>query len=84
MEVLEKKRSRIDFLDKKIVEALIERFSVVLEIKQVKKELNLPIENIDREKRIISMIESIVNKEYVDEVTEVYQTIFKVSKDLQK
>ncbi len=84
MEDLTKKRFRIDYLDKQIVEHLIERFEIVEEIKEIKKCNNLEISDRSREEEILAMISSICEDKYCSSIQEVYELIFKVCKDLQK
>ncbi len=84
MEELVKKRFRIDYLDKQIVEYLIERFEIVQEIREIKKKNDLKISDRNREEDILAMISSICEDKYCESVQEIYELIFKVSKDMQR
>ena len=49
---LQKKRNKIDSLDKKLLQVLAQRFSVVSEISRIKKKMNWPIIQAGRKRQI--------------------------------
>lgn len=53
MERLYELRGRIDEIDKQIIELLEERIKVAKEIGKIKKELNLPIKDEEREREVL-------------------------------
>lgn len=53
MERLYELRGRIDEIDKQIIELLEERIKVGKEIGKIKKELNLPIKDEEREREVL-------------------------------
>jgi chorismate mutase/prephenate dehydratase len=58
MENLEKYRNLIDKVDKKIIDCIIERYSYVKEIGEIKKSNNLPIYVPEREKALLEKLEN--------------------------
>lgn len=74
-------RKQIDAIDKKLMSLLEERFKLVKKIGQFKQEQNLPIENIAREEEILLQAKKYL---YEEEITNVYQQIFLLSKNIQK
>ncbi len=75
-------RKKIDSIDKKLILLLSKRFKNVEEIGRIKKANSLEVEDIKREKEIEKRIKK--NEKYTREILEVYRTIFKESKKLQK
>jgi chorismate mutase len=60
MENLEKYRNLIDKVDKKIIDCIIERYSYVKEIGEIKKSNNLPIYVPEREKALLEKLDQLV------------------------
>ena len=54
MERIHELRERIDKIDKEILELLEERLSLVKEIGETKKELDIPITDSDREQVVLA------------------------------
>jgi len=71
----------IDKIDKELSYLLEKRFEAVLEISKIKKELNIPIENKEREKEVISNFK--VGR-FKKEKEEVIKKIIEESKKLQE
>ncbi|MDR0423073.1 MAG: chorismate mutase [Rickettsiales bacterium] len=67
---LDELRKKIDVCDKKIVEALVERFEIVGKIGEYKKQNNIPIVNKDREKIVIDKVKSLSENRIPDVVIE--------------
>ena len=84
MEKLEELRKRIDGVDEQICALLKERFDLVKEVGEAKKNLGVNVENKDREQEIIEAVRNRLPEELKDYAEEIYRTIIKVSKEYQK
>jgi chorismate mutase len=75
MTTLEKLRGEVDTIDDEIASLLDKRLQVGKAIIDAKKSKNLPIEDLDREKEIVSRV---VKNSRVDEalINEIYFNIF--------
>lgn len=80
---LEEIRQRIDDVDERICALLAERFNLVKEVAQAKKESGAQVENKDREREVIERIRANMPDELKDYAEEIYRTIFETSKDYQ-
>ncbi len=74
MERLYELRGRIDEIDKQIIELLEERIRVAKEIGKIKKELNLPIKDEEREREVLKRAERF---------GEIFEKIVEVCRDEQ-
>jgi chorismate mutase len=82
---MEELRKKIDICDKKIENALIERFEIVGEIGKYKKQNNLPIVNKDREKIVFEKIKKVTNNKIPDDlIVDIYKTIISCAVKLEK
>lgn len=81
---LKDKRTLLDEVDKKITLLLNERFLIIEKIKEIKEELSLEVLDHKREKEVIENNIKYVNEKYTKSFLEIYNTILKVSKDIQK
>jgi len=78
-------RNKIDETDDSIVKLLMERFAVVKEIAEYKKERGLDIFQQARETEIMKKIaDKIDNEEYRDYILKIYSEILDASKSLQR
>lgn len=77
-------RNEIDVLDKQIAKLLNERFILVEKIKKVKVQSTFEIEDKQREFDIITNNLKYINSNFKEHFKNVYEMIFKVSKDIQK
>lgn len=78
---LEELRDEIDVIDSEIVKLLVERMSVVLQIKEEKKNQKFPIEDLNREEKVLRNFQSInLNKNFIKDL---YDVIFFYSKQEQ-
>ena len=84
MEKLEELRKRIDGVDEQICALLKERFDLVKEVGEAKKNLGVNVENKDREQEVIEAVRNRLPEELKDYAEEIYRTIIKVSKEYQK
>lgn len=81
---LNETRKIIDDIDKKIAILLNERFNIVKEIKQIKEKQNIEIFDLKREQEVINNNKVYILNEFQEQFIEIYQTIIKVSKEIQK
>ena len=85
MEELKKLRDQIEKLDEEIVTLLEKRFNLSLEVGKLKKEYNLPILDLKREKELsLNNASKLKNKEFVESYLNIFKTILEESKKLQK
>lgn len=75
-------RGEIDSIDREILYLLKKRFEISKQIGEIKKKLNLPLTNIDRENKLI---ENLSNFKYLteDEIKRIWSVIFEISKEKQ-
>lgn len=81
MKKLEDLRKEIDEIDRELVSAFQQRMDLQVEIAQLKKREDLPVESKSREEEILKKWEE---KKYFSEIKTLYETIFTISKDFQK
>lgn len=77
-------RSRIDAIDKEIVEKLEERMRTVEDIAHYKKENNLPVLDALREREKIDQITDLASEDMASYTRILYNTIMEMSKDHQR
>tara|TARA_B100001175_G_C19500580_1_gene637845 strand:+ start:1377 stop:1649 length:273 start_codon:yes stop_codon:yes gene_type:complete len=78
-------RNKIDQIDKNIFDLLDKRFSICKEIGKLKLLNKVNIDDPDRENQIIDTINSIMDGRVTkDEIKEVFEPIFNISKKKQK
>ncbi len=74
-------RERLNQLDDQLMRLLDERFSLMGEVAKAKKAQNVPLTDPKREALILQKTEPYP---HANEIREVYQSIFKEAKKLQK
>ncbi len=78
-------RNQIDSLDEQLVKLLKDRLKLALHLAQLKHKLQIPIEDRTREKDILDRVAKHAdNPEIAKAIQDVYQSIFEVSRDIQK
>lgn len=79
---MEELRNKIDQIDNKILKLLEQRFKICKKIGDYKKQNNLPIQYLQREKEIITTKTNMtnLNKTFIKEL---FELIFKESKKIQ-
>ena len=83
--MLEKQRAEIDAIDREIVALFERRMQVVVEVARIKKENGIAILDANREKEVITKVQSYLKDATLkEELAEAYETLMKVSKDYQK
>lgn len=65
MDTLAQLRTKIDDIDNHLVEVLVERFSVVMDIWRYKKQHNLPALDEERQRNMLEKIISLWNKKWL-------------------
>ena len=81
MDKLLKSRNRIDQIDTQIMELLDERYSLSIEIGNIKKESNAPVLDSNREQIILDKTSQLSHSLAIKNV---YKSIMKESKNLQR
>jgi len=82
--MLNKYRKKIDKIDKKLIKLFEKRMDVVKSLGEYKKENNLEIIDIEREKEILKNRVMLTKKaEYKEYTLEFFESLMKVSKKLQ-
>jgi len=86
METLINLRNKIDDIDTAIIRLLDERLLVCNEVGQFKKCNNVPLTHTDRENQIIDRLSNLADLKTLNrnEISSLYEIIFKISKIKQK
>ena len=78
-------REKIDRLDDQLIDIIVERLSLTLDIGQIKEEINLNITDNNREQEIINrMTQRLNGRLNPKEIEKIFNLIFQISKKLQK
>ena len=78
-------REKIDRLDDQLIDIIVERLSLTLDIGEIKKEINLNITDNNREQEIINrMTQRLKGRLNPKEIEKIFNLIFQISKKLQK
>lgn len=80
---LNEQRKKIDSIDEQIATLFNERFKVVSEIKEIKKQASMDITQQDREEEIISKNQTFVDLEYRAYFIDFYKHLISLSKAYQ-
>jgi len=81
---LDELRNKIDEIDEELIKKLEERFDVVMQIGEYKKEKGLPIVDHDRELAKYDRIESLSTPLFAEFNRTVFAEIIEVSKEFQE
>lgn len=85
MDQLDKYRNEIDVIDEEIIKLLDKRFQLSMQVKEYKDQRDIPVLDQKRETYIKEKILSYRgSQQVVEQILEVYSTILKSSKLLQK
>ncbi|MCQ2547875.1 MAG: chorismate mutase [Clostridia bacterium] len=76
-------RNRIDEIDDEILELFEKRMELCREIGEVKAKDSLPLENLKREREIITSMREKADSDLADYVEELFEKIFHLSKEYQ-
>jgi len=82
---IEEARKEIDKIDDNIIELLAKRKNLIKEIASIKKELNKPIIDKEREQEIMERLKKISKEKELDEnfISSIYEIIVKNSRNEQ-
>lgn len=81
MKKLEELRNKIDVIDSEIIALLNDRLALVLQIKKAKKNLNIPVEDLNRELEVLQNLQSgNLEQKFIKDL---YDVIFAYSKEIQ-
>lgn len=83
MDKLKSLRNKIDSIDEQIAKLYSERLTCSEEIGKIKKEYQLPILNLEREKEVIENSSSFVKEKYRDSYKKIIKLIIEESKKFQ-
>ena len=82
---IEKLRKEIDEVDQKLMNLLLERFSITKKIGQVKTSNSIIIDDNDRENNIINHLSNKANNDLrKEDIADIFKLMFNISKNLQK
>lgn len=85
MEDLKQFRDKIDEIDRQLVALFEERMEVVLKVAEYKKQNNIPILNVSREKEVIDKNKlRLKNKDFEDSLELFFINLMNLSKEEQK
>ena len=84
-ERLKKLRLEIDNIDEEILELLEKRMKIVHEVGDLKKDLDISVEDLNRENEIIDRLTSHSSGELtVKQLIRIFSAVFKSSKQIQR
>jgi chorismate mutase len=82
---LKKLRKEIDDIDSKILQLIEQRMKVVCEVGDLKKDLEISVEDLNREKEIIQRLTSNSSKNLTEkQLIRIFSAVFKSSKQIQR
>tara|TARA_B100000073_G_scaffold277210_1_gene237415 strand:- start:313 stop:585 length:273 start_codon:yes stop_codon:yes gene_type:complete len=83
--VIKELRSSIDKVDDQIFDLILKRFDYVEKIGNIKKEINMPVDDKAREEIIIKRLsEKLSTKINYKEIKKIIDPIISISKDIQR
>tara|TARA_A100001234_G_scaffold81900_1_gene72247 strand:- start:188 stop:460 length:273 start_codon:yes stop_codon:yes gene_type:complete len=83
--VIKELRSSIDKVDDQIFDLILKRFDYVEKIGNIKKEINMPVDDKAREEVIIKRLSEKLNtKINYKEIKKIIDPIISISKDIQR
>tara|TARA_Y100001934_G_scaffold239289_1_gene292829 strand:- start:430 stop:696 length:267 start_codon:yes stop_codon:yes gene_type:complete len=78
-------RKKLDFIDKEILVLLENRMDIIRKVGQIKSKLDIPIEDLDREKEIIKKLTDFSHNKLSDrQLIRIFKAVFQSSKNEQK
>ena len=78
-------RKKLDFIDKEILFLLENRMDIIRKVGQIKSKLDIPIEDLDREKEIIKKLTDFSHNKLSDrQLIRIFKAVFQSSKNEQK
>ena len=74
-------RTLLDSIDENILQLLEKRMNIIRQVGHIKSKLNIPIEDIDREEKIIKKLKNISKNSLTEnQLKKIFQTVFDFSK----
>lgn len=83
MKNLEECRKEINEIDRKLVELLVQRMYLSVDVAAYKKANSLPVYDAEREQSLLHRVEMLAGENYRETVLAVYETILVESKKKQ-
>ena len=81
---LSKYREQINAIDEQLVQLLVQRVDVVVEVGHLKRQANQAVLDKSREAKVIEKVIGLANKEsYNDQIATIYQCIMDQAKTLE-
>tara|TARA_Y100000589_G_scaffold265604_1_gene256615 strand:- start:150 stop:416 length:267 start_codon:yes stop_codon:yes gene_type:complete len=78
-------RKKLDFIDKEILVLLENRMDIIRKVGQIKSKLDIPIEDLDREKEIIKKLTDFSHNKLSDrQLIRIFKAVFQSSKNEQR
>ncbi len=77
-------RKDINEIDNKIIELWKERMELCLSVAQYKKENNLPVLDVKREKELLDRVGNLAGEDLDSYCRELYEKIMEISRDYQQ
>ncbi|PTD94704.1 chorismate mutase [archaeon SCG-AAA382B04] len=83
---IRKTRKEIEKIDKEIIDLIEKRMQHIKELTELKKKQNKPINDKQREKKLLAMYTDYANEKPLDahEIKEIFEKLHKMSKEIQK
>jgi len=82
---LKRLRKEIDNIDEKILDLLEKRMKIVYEVGELKQELEISVEDLNRENEIIQRLTSHSSGELTEkQLIRIFSSVFKSSKQIQR
>ena len=80
---LEDCRSRIDSIDRRLLELFVERMGVVAEVAEIKRRSGMPVLNSSREQEILDKVASSAGPEFAEYAMELFRKLMELSRAYQ-
>ncbi len=78
-------RERIDSIDEKIIDLLAQRFEIAREVGKLKRQLNLKVEDSNREEAIVNRLSKHSDDPLTkQQISNIFTEIFKAAKEVQR
>jgi 4-amino-4-deoxychorismate mutase len=76
-------RERLNAVDQKIVDLLVERYKIIREVGAFKEQNNIPTVVEERVKEVINLVGDRAGEDYEDIVCEIYALMIAIAHDLE-
>ena len=82
-ELMKPFRERLNLIDDKIVDLLVERYKIIREVGAFKEQNNIPTVVEERVKEVINRVGDRAGEDYEDIVCEIYALMIAIAHDLE-